>query len=371
VSTVRVLYGELRTGKITGVIDATGTNWAQTLNAAGSIDGVTVPDDVLARFNLRQGAAAARCFLAVEIDDRIQEAGPIWSRSYDWGKGQATFGAAGLWSLFDHRKVVPVLAAGQYVQNVTTTFTGADLGDIARQLVAQAGSHTGGDLPIVLPAARPGAAHTESWPGWQLSKLGEQLTQLTQRQSAAPDIAFRPRRKSTDRRFIEWVMLTGTAAASQLSQGGSDWVFDTTLRRGPVLGIGTDEDATAMGMRGWETGNGTEASTLISVAEDDTLIAAGYPLLEQEENRSTVELQPTLDAYAAQLVARSARPVEIWKLTVHASAAAEVQAGDYAQVITSGHPWLGTGSRRMRVQKKSGDLTEKVVLDMYPLQATL
>jgi hypothetical protein len=65
-------------------------------------------------------------------------------------------------------------------------------------------------------------------------------------------------------------MATGTAAAPQLSQVGDDWVFDTTARGGPVLGIGTDEDATAMGMRGWETGNGTEADTLISMAEDDT-----------------------------------------------------------------------------------------------------
>jgi hypothetical protein len=78
-----------------------------------------------------------------------------------------------------------------------------------------------------------------------------------------------------------------------------------------------------------------------------------------------------LDGYAANLVARSNRPVEVWKVTVWARAAAEVQAGDYAQVVTKNHPYLGSGTHRMRVQKKSGDLTDKVVLDMYPLQAAI
>lgn len=369
--TIRILFGELRTGKITGQIDVTSCDWAQVLNDSGSIDQVVIPDAVIARLNLRQTAAAARCFLAVEVDDRIQEAGPIWSRVYDWKAGQLTLGAAGLWSLFDHRKVIPVLAAGQTVQSVTTTLTGADLGDVARGLVALAQTHVGGNLPIVLPDARPGSANTETFPGWSLLELGDQLRQLTQRQSAAPDIAFRPRRRGDDRRFMEWVMVTGTGAAPQLAQGGDDWVFDTTARKSPVVGIGTDEDATAMGMRGWETGNGTEVSTLISVAEDDTLIDLGWPLLEVEENRSTVEEQATLDGYAAQLLARNARPVEVWTLSVYAEAAAEVQAGDYAVVKTKGHPWLGTGSHRMRVQKKSGDLTDTVVLTMYPLQAAI
>ena len=120
---VTVLYGDLRTGRILGQIDATGAAWAQVLDDAGSIDQVTVPDDVIRALDLWRMAPAARTFLAIEVDDRIQEAGPIWSRTYDWEAGTLTLGAAGLWSLWDHRKVVKVLAAGQQVRS------GADLGD--------------------------------------------------------------------------------------------------------------------------------------------------------------------------------------------------------------------------------------------------
>jgi hypothetical protein len=366
--TTRVLFGDLRTGRIFGEIDVTGSSWAQTLNAAGSIDQVVVPDDVIARLALRRTAQAARSFLAVELDDWVQEAGPIWSRSYDWVQGQLTLGAAGLWSLFDHRKVIPVLAAGQKVQSVKTVLTGADLGEIARALVAQAISWTGGNLPLVLPAARPGSTNTETFLGWQLLTLSDQLTQLTQRAAAAPDIRFQPQRNPSDGRFMQWVMQTGTGAAPQLSQVGDDWVFDTTAPRGPVLGIATDEEGTAMGSRGWTTGNGTDEDTIIGTAYDSTLVDAGWPLLEQENQHSEVEVQATVDGYAAQLVGRAARPVEVWKVTVTAAAAREVLAGDYAQVVTKNHPWLGSGTTRMRVQKKSGDLTDRVVLDMYPLQ---
>jgi hypothetical protein len=369
--TTTVLFGDLRTGRIRGEIDADTASWAQVLNGAGSVDQVAVADEVIRRLDLRRAAPAARSFLAFEVDDRIQEAGPIWSRSYDWENGRAVLGASGLWSLFDYRKVIPVLATGQRVQGATTALSGADLGELARALVAQAMTHVGGDLPVVLPTPRPGTAATETFPGWKLLDVGQQLTEFTQRETAAPDIAFRPRRRADDRRFIEWVMQTGTGTRPQLSQVGADWVYDTTARESPVLGIGTDEDATAMGMRAWVAGNGTEADMLIASAYDPTLVDAGWPLLEQEESRSSVELQTTLDGHAVNLRDRSARPIEVYKLAVHASAATEVAAGDYARVRTKDHPWLGTGAHRMRVQKKSGTLADRVVLDMYPLQAVL
>lgn len=368
--TVTVLYGDLRTGRITSALDATDAKWAQTLNAAGAVDQVMVPDDVIRALALRQTAPAAKTFLAVEIDDRIQEAGPIWSRSYSWEQGQLTLGATGLWGLFDHRKVIPVLAAGQTAAGVTTALTGADLGEIARALVAQAQTWVGGDLPLVMPAARSGTAVSETYPGYSLQTISDVLTQLTQ-QTAGPDITFRPQRNPNDHRFIQWVMLTGTAAAPQLCQVGADWVFDTTAPKSPVFGISTDEDATGMAMRVWETGNGTEAATLISTAYDGALVDAGWPLLEGEESRQTEALQANLDTYAADYLSRTARGVEVWQVTVAADAAREVQAGDYAKVKVKNNAWLGTGETRMRVKKKSGDLTDKVVLDMYQLQAAL
>jgi hypothetical protein len=369
-SRVRILYGELRTGRITGELPCTGASWGQTLNEAGYIDRVTVADDDVRRLDLAHDAEAARCFLAVEVDDRIQEAGPIWSDPYNWETGKLTLGASGLWSLFDHRKVLPILAAGQKAHEVTTTISGTDYGGIGRDLVAQALSHVGGDLPLVLPG-RPAGTRTETFPGYQLLWLGEQLRQLTRRETAAPDIAFAPRRNPTDRRFLQWVMQVGTEAAPALSQTGADWVFDTTARRSPVLGISTDGDAHRIGSRSWVTGSGHEKDMLIATDYDPALIDRGLPLLEQEEPRESVEVQATLDGHARNLLRRASRRSRVWKVTVHAAAAAEVRAGDYASVVVAGHPVLGSGETRLRVRKKSGDLTDRVVLDMYPVEVPL
>jgi hypothetical protein len=367
--TTQLLVGELRGGKITDVVDVSAAGWADTLNAAGTIDRVTAAEHVVRAKQLRQTAAAARCFLAVETDGRIRQAGPVWSHDWDWRTGTLTLGAAGLWSLFDHRMVLPVLAAAQRVQDVTTVLSGTDLGGIARGLVAQALTYAEFDIPVVLPAAPPGT-RTESFPGWKLQRVGDQLRQLTARENG-PDIRFRPRRQPADPTRIEWVMETGTETVPQLTQAGSDWVFDATAPRGPVLGIGVDTDATVMGMRAFVTGNGMERDILLARASDAALTDAGYPLLEVDEARSTVERQATLQEHADDLLARSARPVEVWKVVVRADAALEVLPGDTARVVVKGDAYLPNGEWPVRVAKVSGGLGDEVTLDMYPIQAVL
>jgi hypothetical protein len=368
--TLRILGGELRTGRITTVIPVTDAQWTDTLNAPGTVDQVIVPEAVVRDLDLRHTLPPGRSFLAFEEDDRIRQAGPLWSRTWNWREGKATLGAAGLWSIFDHRMVVPVLAAGLRVQNRTVTIGGTDLGGIARGLVATALGHTGGNLPVVLPAA-PAGSNTESFPGWKLYTVGDQLKELTQRETGAPDIAFIPRRRGDDPTFLEWVMRAGTATQPLLTQTGPDWILDTTTRRSPVLGISTDEDATQMGMRSWVTGSGQETDLLMAWRQDNTLLDLGWPLLEVEESRSTVEQQATLDGHADALLARSARPVETVKVTVRRQAAAEIRPGDYAQIITAADPWLGTTDQRMRIRQLSGDLTDQVTLDMYPTEGQL
>lgn len=369
-----LLVGELRTGRITGTVEATGHDWTEALNAPGSIDGVTVPEVVVRRRELRRNAAAARCFLAVEQDDRIREAGPIWAHRWDDERGLLTLGAAGLWSLFDHRYVLPLLENEQAlsltsVSRAKTTHTGS-LGGIAQALVQEAMTHLGGELPVVFEGDAAGD-NAETFPGYKMLRVGQQLRELTQREVGAPDIRFTPRRNPADPRFLQWVMSTGTAAQPQLSQAGADWYFDRSAPRSPVLGINVDTDATVMGMRGYGVGNGTEEATMIIRVFDTTLVDAGYPLLEVEESRSSVEVPETLIGHTQNLVARSARPVQVWRVKVHARAAREVRAGDYARVVARDHAYLPDGEHRVRVRRINGDASDVVTMEVYPLQATL
>lgn len=363
---VRVHVGDVLTGKINATIPATSASWSATLNDSGAVS-ATVAEAVVRDFNLRGLTNGQRCFLAFERDGRIKQAGPIRSRQWDWEKGQLTLGAVGIWGWLDRRVIRPA-ALTLPIQADTVIVSGKSLGGLARALVQLATSTTYCNVPIVLPADETGD-HTETFPLYSLLKYGEQLRQITARATDAPDIAFVPRRRSDDPRYIEWVMRVGTASAPALQQTGPDWIFDTSVPKSSTFGISTDEDATSMAEQVWVTGNGQEESILMSQTYDTTLLQQGWPLTEVDEAHPTVEDQATIDGHAANLLARSARPIEVFKATVAADAVQEAQPGDYCQIVTRGDVWLGDTNRETRVKTISGDMSDRVTLDMYPLAA--
>lgn len=366
--TANVLVGEVLTGRITATIPVLSASWSATLNDSGSVS-ATVAESVARDYDLRNRTQGNRCFLAFERDGRIKQAGPIRGRAWDWEKGQATFTAAGIWGWLDKRIITPATLFAPLQKN-TFVVSGKSLGGIGRALVERATSAPYTTVPIVLPPDEAGA-HTESFPLWALLKHGDQLRQLTQRASDAPDIAFVPRRTAADPRFIEWVMRVGTETAPALQQIGPDWVFDTSVPKSTTFGISTDEDSTGMAQQVWVTGNGQEESILLSVLSDATLLDLGWPATESDASFPTVEEQGTLDGQAGNLLNQSARPIESYKATVAVEAVHEVQPGDFCRLITRGDVWLGDIDREMRVKTISGDLTDKVSLEMFPLAAAL
>lgn len=373
--TINILVGEMLTGLITAQVEVTGGRWSAVLNNQGAVDGVTVTDDVIRELNLRQRTFGGRSFIAWERDGRIKQAGPIWSRPYDWETGVVTLGGNGVWSYFDHRKVRPADLAPPY-QAHTFTVSGKSLGGIARALVERAIADPYAGIPIVLPDDEAGD-HTESFPMWKLLEVGEQLRQITQRATDAPDIRFTPRRRADDRRYIEWVMEVGTEDSPALYQAGPDWVFDTTAPKTAVLGVGPDEDAGQMAQEVWATGNGMEEDILMAHDYDPTLNELGWPLLEADVSYPSVEQQSTLDGHAENHRQKVARPVESYKVTIRAEAAAEVMPGDYCRLITKldgpvrGSAWAGDMDKTMRIRQVSGDLSDAVVLEMFAVEADL
>lgn len=367
--TVAVHVGEMKTGRITATIPVTGMRWADTLNAAGVVDQVTVTEDVVRDLGLREKTYGKRSFLAVEVDDRIKQAGPIWSRRWDWRTGTLTLGATGLWALFDRRVVRPAVLADP-MQKSAFTVTGRSLGGIARALVERATGTPYTSLPIVLPADETGD-HTETFPLWKVLRYGDQLRQLTQREVNAPDIRFQSRRTAADPRFIEWVMQVGTEAMPTLSQLGAPWVFDASAPQTPVLGISTEEDATVMAEQVWLTGNGMEENILMTARSDSRLLDLGWPQTDASDSHSTVEQQSVLDGHADDQLRKGARPVELFRVSVRADAAGEALAGDYSRLITKGDAWLGDMNLDMRLRQVSGDLGDSLDLEMFKMAAAL
>ena len=374
----QVLLGDLRTGKIITQVPATVGTWQVVSTGAGLINAtVNVAAQSTTNQDIFHATAPAKAFLAIQYGNTILAAGPIWTRHYTRSAGTLELGAAGLWSLFDHRLVMPVLAqpvaVGAAQAAVTTYPTSSNMSyaDIAAALITQAMAHVGGTLPLVLPTAQgftPGRTHT--YDGYDLPVLGSMLTNLTQTING-PEIQFAPRYQA-DGTSIEWVMRAGTPTSPTLTQGGDDWYFDASVPQTMVADIDYDDDATTMGTRAWTVGAGSKAGIVLSEADSTTLTAAGYPLLEVvDRNHTSDATQADLDAYAAQLLTQSSRPSSVWKITVRNDGAPanntpitgtggprldEYTAGDYCQVIVGADPFLAPGPRRARILQIDGDI---------------
>lgn len=367
------LVGDLRTGRVTATLPVRpGATWAVVHNVPGRLT-VTLPlaDDLAAAVNPLVTAAPARCFLAADYDGVILEAGPIWGHDYDDTTGDLAIGAAGMWSLLDHRFVLPVLADLTTAPAAETTVQRATLAAIARALVEQAMTHTGGDLPIVLPADEPGTAHTRTYLGSDLAKVGEKLKDLTQVEDG-PDLALRPRYVDGDRTRIEWALVAGDPF---LVQAGPDWVWDATVPESGITGISVATDATSMATRAWVTGNGAGQDQKVGVVDNTELVDLGYPLLEVDEDRTTTTVQATVDAHARDLSARAARPVQTWTITVRADQApllGTYAVGDWASVVVpKSHRYLPGGQYRTRIVGIASSGDAEVKLSLAPTLAVI
>lgn len=377
----RWYVGDLRTGKITRSVDLVDGSWSLPLGDAGTLEG---------KFPLRSGewpdarsdAAVAKSFLAVAYVDEygtetFQEGGPIWKSNFDDETGELQIGAAGLASYWDSRKVIAALSVGDDPASATVTYEGAQRGLIAKQLIQLAQSHTGGNLPVVLPLdadlGGAGSTYTQTYPGYELGWVGERLRQLselgpTEESAGGPEIQFVPRRRTDDPRFIEWVMRIGVEPTMMLTQDGPSWVFDRTVPESPVRQLSVAADGTQIASRQWAAGQGEAEGKPIVWAEDLTLVDLGYPLLEDEATSTdTVATTETLNAHAAGALEFSQRPIETWTLSVSRDgrpSVAQYSPGDWATVRVSDHVFIPDGDYEMRLLSKSGDSSDAVGLTL-------
>lgn len=363
----RSTVGDLLTGREYRAVELVDTSWSAVFDDADTLSGQfnlrTIDPRTRDRIwrDARSEAAPTKSYLACEWiapsgAATMLAAGPIWTHSYSDDSGVLSINAAGMESYFDHRKLIPMLAANQGVEEVETLLNGS-LALIAKRLVQQARTHTGGNVPIVFPADSilTGASVEREWPGYELSNLGEEIRQLSAADNG-PEIQFVPRRRSDDPRFIEWVMTIGTPATrNQITQRGNPWLLDRTTKSGPISKADVTVDGTKMGDRAWAAGSGSGTGRVIALGEGNTLRGFGYPLLEVETRATdTVDQAGTLDAFAVESLAKASRPAETISLTVNASAfwriAESARPGDMATLrIGPEHGYLNAGDHNVRI----------------------
>jgi len=390
-----ILVGEVRTGRRIATIPVASASFSTVLKGIGTVDATiplaaaefktreavtsglwpgsgiypsptTWPRAVTTAWQLGDGIRPefltmiepARCFMAMVDDDTILESGPIWPHDVAAGDTAVKVGASSWRSLFDRRRVMAAIDSGWAAWAVT--YSGMSLGTVMKRLVQLAMSHTGGNLPIILPDDALVSAddfHTRTYKGAELGVLNDRLTEISG-VLGGPDLAFEARFTS-DHMGVEVVMRTGTEADPMLHQAGADRVWDLRVPRGSVKGLAVSRDGSGVASRSWGTGNTTAAGLLMSRADSSVLLDANWPLLEIAENRSTVETQTTLDSWASGNLAASARPLMTISLSTNAPVGS-LRPGDFGLIYPPADHYLALlrpdAPYRVRVASMGGSL---------------
>lgn len=308
------LLADLMTGAVTAEIEMTGVRISQRLNTAGTMNGTwAVPQN----FNGDPYTLTtpARTMAVALRDGRPMWAGILWTRRPDAEKQTVDIGCSDFWSYFDSRFVLP-----PYIPDGTTTqassfstgFAQIEQNTIARQLVAQAQAHTGGNVGIVVDTTDSGILRDRNYAGHELVTVGTALKQLAE-VIDGPDLQFSvsPELDSNGR-----VVKTLRIGDPKLGVAGSPHVFELG---GNVLSYSWPSDGTRMVTRSYATGEGIEAGQLIAVAEMSERYSDGWPTLEAEISYNTISSGDTLQEHADSDLRRSWLPVVVPTITVDGS----------------------------------------------------
>ncbi|MDJ0323161.1 hypothetical protein QMG61_05210 [Cryobacterium sp. PH31-AA6] len=343
---IRYFLADLRTGRNILDLPVLTGRWSDVLNDAESID-VTLdmqdPDTIA--LGLRNTASPGKTILAAAVGDRIMAAGPIWVQSYDRDSKTVRLSAKGMWSYFDHRQILPVVAlttsTGAFVvpdpsdttktmpnPALNTDLTNLSYGTIAKRWLQQAQAWTGGSVPVVFQDDEAGTFERHTI-GTDFKSLGDALSQLTQVENGA-DFKFQPR-FTADKLGIEFLFRSGSLAQPQLASTTTH-KWDVTVPESVVSNLTINNDASEMASLAWLTGGRAADTVLVARSYDPTLVDFGYPLLERVDgSHSTVELQGTLDSYATEATLAGRGAEEVWSFNVEA-AGFEAGVGDWCEL---------------------------------------
>lgn len=356
----RYIIGDLLTGLKRVEFEVISGPWSNGIGEAGSVScTVSTKDPVTRTKNLWNVGSVGLSYLAVIEGDSIMEAGPIWTQDYSKDDRKLTFNAAGMWSYFDHRVLIPVLAAGQSPLDVETYYEGVSLATVAKRLVQQAQQATGGNVPVVLPREIAGS-ETREYQGADLASVGDALRDLSSTENG-PEIDFAPR-WNADRSGIEWVLKVGTPTQPELSSP-STHVWDYTVPKPSIKSLTTKKDGSKLSGTSFAMSG---SSSLYSIAQSPTLLNQGYPQLDVVDSSFVTDEQATLDSYAREKARVGSKPTEFWSFMVKADVTPKVgqfSKGDYCLIKIKDDDVIpdNTDGYRRRITNLSGDQDGKWV----------
>jgi hypothetical protein len=334
---------DLRSGVVLADLPFDGVKFNMPLNDAGTFSASVLLDDKIAsQYDVRDLTTPARRAWYATRDNRPMYGGVIWTSSYDSAKQKVSIGGADWWSYFDARRILPVLAGldpGRVdeVAALAVNYANEDQNQIARDLVALAQSHAGGDIGVQVDGSFSGMFRDRSFFGYDLRSTGEALRQLAEVLNG-PDMRFTTVADPSAPSGIGRRLVMGEP---WLGQQGSEHVWE--LGRN-LTGYTWPRDGSGMATRTFALGDGMERGMPIAWAEDTALYDVAWPLLEAETSYTTVRTDSVLIEHAQSDQAAARAPIVLPTLKLRPGVSpnlGEYSTGDDARVILRDRYWGG------------------------------
>lgn len=353
---------ETTTGHVLKEFTPVSGGWSTRLNEAETVTCDIMLDDAEAAYQSWRLLATPWKHSIGVCQDGVWFGGPILPHDYEAG-GLLKLTARGVRTVFAHRVVLPPAAAtrplvdweGNPDKSLNTRLEGVDLGTIARFLVWQAMQWPGGSLPIDLEPPRPGSRKRE-YVAVEMKIVDDALKQLSEVQNG-PDIMFDL--YQVDDSHMRWRMRTGTEQSPRLT-GKDVHVWDVAGAASGVASLAVKTDPSRMGSNSWAVAGRGDDTVLVAKKFDDTLVAAGFPLLDiVDTSHTNVSEQSTLDGYAAANAATGQTWGEFWEFDARLDQQPfldQYRVGDDALIIVGDDSYLPAGEYRRRILAISGDI---------------
>lgn len=352
--------------------------WTDTLNGTGEVWAkVSLRNPLVQRLDLENSAQPIASMLAAVDGDTVAQAGQIWAHEIDTDRGYLTLRADGGWGYWDRRALLPVLNGRLPSDKTTDTRfmpveadpdkyewlvdTRTSRQGMIVQILTQMLSHPNGNPPYILPAEIPGT-NQDAFRGVDVASVGERVRGITQLINGV-DVHVQPRWTAAHDGF-ESVVRIGTPT-QPLLYSPQRLVFNVGVVDSSVSRLQIKVDGTRVATTAYSLGGKASDEALAAVADDPTLINAGFPKTEiVDKQRATVSEIGTLQSYADELVLRGRKPVQLWSFRhnlLTRPGLSEFNVGDFVKVRVRDTPYIRSGEYVLRLLSRSGDARGKTV----------
>jgi hypothetical protein len=289
VAEYRYHFFDLSTGTYIDVLPVEDVTFTAELRGVGTLTGnIPLYADGLDGTRVMDATIPDRTKIFVERDQALVWGGRLVPpRSYDASTGRLTINAEESLGAFAFR-FLPSLS-----------YVGVDQLDIARSLITELQSDVGGDMGIEFGSELSGVLRDRTYAAYDRT-VG--LTALTDLSEVIDGFEFATQTGWGDDGQPQEKLLLGYPRMGRVGTA-SGLVFEYN-RSGSAQGNITTytwEDGGGLYTRSWASTETEDSVQMVASSQNDDLIAAGYPLLEESAQFDGITDLSTLEAHAAAM----------------------------------------------------------------------